>query len=102
MNFFKKLFKKEIPVLKDIKNKILPDKNLNDIAQFDDVWVGLGGSVYEGWVVERKGDLVSVVYTDAAGKLQDIFFTIVRPLNRDILKEDNKILYLTKEAAGLK
>ena len=101
MNIFKKLFNnittKHIPII--IKKE--PTKYLNDIAQFDDVWVGINGKIFEGWVVERKENIVDIIYTNAQHKLVDTTFKIERPLNRESLEQGNKILYLTKRAAGI-
>ena len=101
MNIFKKLFKhitaKYIPVT--VKKESI--KYLNDIAQFDDVWVGINGKIFEGWVVERKENNVEIVYTNAQYKLVDTNFKIERPLNRESLEQGNNILYLTKRAAGI-
>ena len=101
MNIFKKLFKhitaKYIPVI--VKKESI--KYLNDIAQFDDVWVGINGKIFEGWVVERKENNVEIVYTNAQYKLVDATFKIERPFNRESLEQGNKILYLTKRAAGI-
>ena len=101
MNILKKLFKYIIPEPKQISIKQEPVKYLNDLAQFDDVWIGINGKIYEGWVVERKENNVEIVYTNAQYKLVDTNFKIERPLNRESLEQGNKILYLTKRAAGI-
>ena len=101
MNIFKKFFKhittKYIPVT--VKKE--STKYLNDIAQFDDVWVGINDKIFEGWVVERKENNVEIVYTNAQYKLVDTSFKIERPFNRESLEQGNKVLYLTKRAAGI-
>ena len=101
MNIFKKIFKHITPKPIQVFTKEEPIKCLNDIAQFDDVWVGINGKIYEGWVVERKENNVEIVYTNAQYKLVDTNFKIERPLNRESLEQGNKILYLTKRAAGI-
>ena len=101
MNIFQKLFKylTTKPIIISIKEE--PIKSLNDIAQFDDVWVGINDKIFEGWVVERKENNIEIVYTNAQYKLVDISFRIERPLNRESLEQGNKVLYLTKRAAGI-
>ena len=101
MNIFQKLFKylTTKPIIISIKEE--PIKSLNDIAQFDDVWVGINGKIFEGWVVERKENNVEIVYTNAQHKLVDTSFKIERPFNRESLEQGNKVLYLTKRAAGI-
>ena len=99
MNIFKKLFKRTIkPILPVVQT---PKKTLNDISQFDDVWVGINDKIFEGWVVERKENNVEIVYTNAQHKLVDTSFKIERPFNRESLEQGNKVLYLTKRAAGI-
>ena len=95
--YFKHITSKPIQVF----TKEEPIKCLNDIAQFDDVWIGINGKIYEGWVVERKENNVEIVYTNAQYKLVDTNFKIERPLNRESLEQGNKVLYLTKRAAGI-
>ena len=101
MNIFQKLFKylTTKPIIISIKEE--PIKSLNDIAQFDDVWVGINNEIFEGWVVERKENNVEIVYTNAQYKLVDTSFKIERPFNRESLEQGNKVLYLTKRAAGI-
>ena len=101
MNIFQKIFKyvTSTPTQDSIKKE--PIKYLNDIAQFDDVWIGINGKIYEGWVVERKENNIEIVYTNAQYELVDINFKIERPLNRESLEQENKVLYLTKRAAGI-
>ena len=101
MNILKKLFKYIIPEPKQIPIQQEPIKYLNNISQFDDVWIGINGKIYEGWVVERKENNVEIVYTNAQYKLVDTSFKIERPFNRESLEQGNKILYLTKRAAGI-
>lgn len=101
MNIFKKLFKHITPKFKQISIKQEPVKYLNDLTQFDDVWVGINGKIFEGWVVERKENNVEIVYTNAQYKLVDTSFKIERPFNRESLEQGNKVLYLTKRAAGI-
>ena len=101
MNIFQKLFKYITPKFISVPIKEEPVKYLNDIAQFDDVWVGINDKIFEGWVVERKENNVEIVYTNAQYKLVDASFKIERPFNRESLEQGNKILYLTKRAAGI-
>lgn len=101
MNIFQRLFKYIVPKPEQVPVKEESVKCLNDIAQFDDVWVGINGKIFEGWVVERKENIVDIIYTNAQHKLVDTSFKIERPLNRESLEQGNKILYLTKRAAGI-
>ena len=101
MNIFKKLFNYITPKFTPVPIKEEPVKCLNDIAQFDDVWVGINNEIFEGWVVERKENNVAIIYTNAQHKLVDTNFKIERPLNRESLEQGNKVLYLTKRAAGI-
>ena len=78
-----------------------PVRYLNDIAKFDDIWIGINNEIFEGWVVERRENNIDVIYTNAQHKLVDATFKIERPLNRESLEQGNKILYLTKRAAGI-
>lgn len=98
MNFLQKLFKKPItPIIESIEKS----KNLNDIKQFDDIWVKFQDKICEGWVTNRDGSTVSIVYSSPEGRLLETNFTIERPLNREIIEQNNKTFYLTKKAAGL-
>ena len=101
MNIFKNIFKHITPKLKQISVKQEPTKYLNDIAQFDDVWVGINNEIFEGWVVERKENNIDIVYINAQNKLVDVNFKIERPFNKELLEQGNKVLYLTKRAAGI-
>ena len=101
MNILKKLFKYIIPEPKQIPIKQEPIKYLNNIYQFDDVWIGINNEIFEGWVVERRENNIDIIYTNAQHKLVDTTFKIERPLNRESLEQGNKILYLTKRAAGI-
>ena len=101
MNIFQRLFKYIVPKPAQVPVKEESVKCLNDIAQFDDVWVGINGKIFEGWVVERKENIIDIIYTNAQHKLVDTSFKIERPLNRESLEQGNKILYLTKRAAGI-
>ena len=101
MNIFKKLFKHITSEPKQISIKQEPVKYLNNLAQFDDVWIGINSEIFEGWVVERKENIVDIIYTNAQHKLIDVSFKIERPFNRESLEQGNKILYLTKRAAGI-
>ena len=78
-----------------------PVRYLNDIAKFDDIWIGINNEIFEGWVIERRENNIDVIYTNAQHKLVDATFKIERPLNRESLEQGNKILYLTKRAAGI-
>ena len=101
MNIFQKIFKyvTSTPTQDPIKKE--PSKCLNEVKQLDDVWVGINDKIYEGWVVECKENNIDVVYTNAQHKLIDVSFKIERPLNRESLEQGNKVLYLTKRAAGI-
>ena len=101
MNIFQKIFKYITTKSIKISKKEEPVKYLNNIDQFDDVWVGINGEIYEGWVVNREDNNVDVVYTNAQFKLVDINFKLRRPYNQDRLEQGNKVLYLTKRAAGI-
>ena len=101
MNIFKKLFKHITPEFKQISIKQEPVKYLNDLAQFDDVWIGINNEIFEGWVVERRENNIDIIYTNAQHKLVDTTFKIERPFNRESLEQGNKILFLTKRAAGI-
>ena len=101
MNIFKKFFNYITTKHISISVKKEPTKCLNNISQFDDVWVGINNEIFEGWVVERKENNVEIVYTNAQYKLVDATFKIERPFNRESLEQGNKILYLTKRAAGI-
>ena len=101
MNIFKKLFKHITSEPKQISIKQEPVKYLNNLTQFDDVWIGINNEIFEGWVVERKENIVDIIYTNAQHKLIDVSFKIERPFNRESLEQENKILYLTKRAAGI-
>lgn len=68
--------------------------DINKLKQNDDVWIGVGPAIYEGWVVTRKDNMVDIVYSDANNKLQDISFTIERPYNREKLEQDGCTLYI--------
>ena len=91
-NWFRKfldLFKKPV-----VSEPITSLTQLNDIKQYYDVQVKIGESLYDGWVVERKENVVFIVYTDSSGKLIDTTFTITRPYNRNSLEQSGKTLIL--------
>ena len=96
MKIFKKLFNKKT---KESFIEIPPEKEINlaNISQFDDVWVKIDGKIFSGWIVERIGDIVYISYTNENNKLDDIIFTIERPLNRTFIEQNNKVLYLKKD-----
>ena len=60
MNIFQKIFKHITSKPIQVFTKEEPVKYLNDIAQFDDVWIGINGKIYEGWVVERKENNIEI------------------------------------------
>jgi hypothetical protein len=99
MNFLKKLFEK--PKTPIVTKEILPEKNLNDLHQFDDVWIKFNDNVCEGWVTGRDGDTLSIVFSDIDNRLLETTFTIERPYNRQSMEQNKKVLYLTKKAAGI-
>ena len=101
MNILRKIFKYIIPEPKQIPIKQEPVRYLNDIAKFDDIWIGINNEIFEGWVVERRENNIDVIYTNAQHKLVETNFKIERPLNRESLEQGNKVLYLTKRAAGI-
>lgn len=90
MNLFKWLKPAKSPPVNKKK------KLLGDIKQFDDVWIKISDTVFEGWITEIVQDKINIVYTDSNKKLQDISFTIERPLDRTILIENEKTLILNE------
>lgn len=91
-NWFRKIlnyFKKPI-----VSEPVVNLTQLNDIKQYDDVQIKIGDNIYEGWVVEKKENVVFIVYTDNSGKLIDTTFTITRPYNRSRLEQSGKTLIL--------
>ena len=96
MKWLKKIFgPKGTPVIEASKSL----KNISQIKQFDDVWVKIDNSIYDGWVTENKENTVYVVYTDDNNKLQDAVFKIERPLTRTTIEYNNKTLILNKSEA---
>ena len=73
-----------------------PKKVLSELNVYDDVWIQDKNNIYEGWVIERSKKFISVVYSDADNKLQDIKFLIDRPLDRSVIKYCNFFIYLNK------
>lgn len=96
MNIFKKLFNKKIKEV-SIEVPVEKDINLANISQFDDVWIKIGNSIFDGWVVEKIDNTIYVCYTDINNKLADALFTIERPLNRTYIEQNGKVLYLKKD-----
>lgn len=91
-NWFRRIlnyFKKSI-----VSKPIVSLTQLNDIKQYDDVQIKIGDNIYEGWVVEKKENVVFIVYTDNSGRLIDTTFTITRPYNRNRLEQSGKTLIL--------
>ena len=91
-NWFRKIlnyFKKPI-----ISKLILSLTQLKDIKQYDDVQIKIEDNIYEGWVVEKKENMVFIVYTDSSGRLIDATFIITRPYNRNRLEQSGKTLIL--------
>ena len=91
-NWFRKIlncFKKPI-----VSKPIVNLTQLNDIKQYDDVQIKIGDNIYEGWVVEKKENVVFIVYTDSSGRLIDTTFIITRPYNRNRLEQSGKTLIL--------
>ena len=69
-------------------------KFLNEIKVYDDVLVSFNNEKpLLGWVVEKKGNFIEVVYTDK-DQLKTTTFTISRPYNRTQIIQDNKTLIL--------
>ena len=102
MNIFKNWFKKSKKVTekqesKSIKSIKPSNFDLNSISQFDDVWIKIDNKIYEGWVVDRIENNINIVYSDSNNKLQDAFFKIERPFNRNYITQNNKTLLLTNE-----
>lgn len=96
MNWFNKV--KQLFSHQTVKPIEPISKQLNEIKQYDDVWIKINNKVYSGWIVERLGNVVSVVYTDSEGKLIDTTFSLFRPFDRDFLEENGKVLYLRPPA----
>lgn len=94
MSFFDKIFKKNVeePTLTPFKATI------SDIKVFDDVYVRINGDVLSGWVTERNGNKIIVLCENKDKTIFETDFTIKRPLDRDYIDEENKVLYLNKEA----
>ena len=96
MNIFKKLFSKKSDTVQE--QKITSEKiDLSKIAQFDDAWVKINDSVFEGWVVEKTNNSINIVYADSNNKLHVESFKLERPLNRTVLEQNNKLLILNKD-----
>lgn len=96
MNIFKKLFSKKVkdpPIEAPVKKEV----NLANISQFDDVWIKIDGKLFSGWVIEKVENCIYICYTNENNKLDDIVFTIERPLNRTFIEQDGKVLYLKKD-----
>lgn len=69
-------------------------KFLNEIKVYDDVLVSFNNEKpLLGWVVEKKGNFIEVVYIDK-DQLKTTTFTISRPYNRTQIIQDNKTLIL--------
>ena len=98
MNFFKKWFNKnKSPDIKHIEIQNLDNqKILLNIKQFDDVWIKIDENIFEGWVTEKIGNVINIVYTDNNSKLEDATFIINRPLDRISIEQNGKILFLNK------
>lgn len=47
MNIFKKLFNKKVKEV-SIEVPVEKDTNLANISQFDDVWIKIGNSIFDG------------------------------------------------------
>lgn len=93
MSFFDKIFKKNVeePILTTYKATI------SDIKVFDDVYVRINGDILSGWVTERNGNKIMVLCENKDKTIFETSFTIKRPLDRDYIDEENKVLYLNKE-----
>lgn len=97
MNILKKIFSKNESVSSDVIKPIKELTNLSQLKQFDDVWIKIENFICEGWVLEIVKDIISIVYTDSNGKLQETRFNLERPLDRTVLEQNNRILILNKE-----
>lgn len=94
MSFFDKIFKKNVE-----EPTLTPSKAfISDIKVFDDVYVRINGDVLSGWVTERNGNKIVVLCENKDKTIFETDFTIKRPLDRDYIDEENKVLYLNKEA----
>ncbi len=89
MCIFKKLFKQTPKI-------VLPKKTLADIKKFDDVWIKIDDQLFEGWVVERVGDALLIVYSNANNQLIEVRILIKRPYDKTFFKNENITLLLDK------
>ena len=95
MSFWKNLFnKKDKPIISDKKEYAI----LSEIKVFDDVFVKINNSIYPGWVTARDGNIVTILCEKPNNEIFETDFTIKRPLNRNYLEDQNKVLYLNEEA----
>lgn len=97
MKWFNKL-KQLLHRQTEVPIKPISTNRLNEIKQYDDVWIKIDNSIYSGWVVERLGNVVSIVYTDSEGKLVDTTFSLSRPFDRNSLEENGRVLYINPPA----
>lgn len=93
MGFLKKLFgKKSSNTVPETITS--PNITLANLQQFDDVKVKINNDVFEGWVLDRIGNKVNIIYADNNKKLINVSFTLERPLDRTVLEQNNKTLIL--------
>lgn len=71
-------------------------KTLETVQIFDDVWVKEDNKLYDAWVCNKTNGIITVVVNNDV--LEEQTFHIKRPLNVSVLKENNKVLMLEKEA----
>ena len=94
MSFFGKIFKKKVE-----EPTLSPSKvTISDIKVFDDVYVKIKDDILPGWITERNGNRITVLCENKDKTIFETGFTIKRPLDRDFIDEENKVLYLNKEA----
>lgn len=93
MSFFDKIFKKNV----EEHTLTLSKATISDIKVFDDVYVKINGDILSGWVTERNGNKIMVLCENKDKTIFETSFTIKRPLDRDYINEENKVLYLNKE-----
>ena len=95
MSLFSRIFKKKVEEPTSTLSKV----TISDIKVFDDVYVKIKDKILPGWVTERKGNKIMVLCENDDKTIFETAFTITRPLDRDFINEENKVLYLNKETS---
>ena len=93
-SWLKNIFRTSKKINKE-KSNVIQSINIGNINIFDDVWIKVNNNIYPGWVFDKIGNNVHIVYFDN-NCILDAKFKIERPLDRIEITQNNKTLILKR------